>query len=129
MEYKLLLMDNAKVKVYQHKLGYIAENAKRIDYDWFDKDGETVFVNDAQTKEDGSPIQGFYAMNREGKFCFMFDSSEPPAWDTFNRQQPEQRIYSDYQPLDVSWLFENVSVNALLWKVNKLFDELRSTST
>lgn len=116
------------VKMYQRKLEFISRNAKRIDHDWFRPEGYLVWVNSILYADDGSFKVGFYAMNRAGKFCFVFDGGykdEQPNWDPNSDQEPKIKKFKNYDPLDIDWLFMNVSVNSMLWQVNKIYDELK----
>ena len=113
-------------KTYIKKLQFISQNAKRIDHEWFNPEGLIVWVNDIQYTKKGY-IQGYYAMNRKGKFCFVTKDGKAdtlPLWDSEDYQEPPKKEFVDFDPYCVKWLFTNVSVNSMLWRVNRIYDEL-----
>ena|SRR5688572_4026145 len=114
---------------YKRKLEYISKNASNIDYDWFNKHGKLILVNDVQYNEEYNTFrQGFLSMDRRGKFCFIFNVVEDEKQLITDLAKDEDHPCSindhDFNPTDLDWIFENVSVNGLLWKINKIYDEL-----
>lgn len=114
---------------YKDKLRYISEHSKCIDYDWFDKDGLIIWINDIQKKKNIYYV-GYFAMDRDGKFHIWTDT-DPLSWDQENcrvKQNLPFREYKSSPTMDsnIDWFFESVSVNAMLWKVNRIYDELKS---
>lgn len=113
---------------YKKKLKYISEHAKHIDYDWFDKNGKIIWVNDIQYSQGNWRYdEGFLAMDRSGKFCFIVNSGEgldAPLWDAREKMPPDCHRYHKFRGWEIDWLFDHVSVNSLLWKVNRIYTQL-----
>lgn len=128
-------MNKADRKEYKRKLDYIFKNAKRIDYDWFDKDGLIIFVNDLQVvKKKNMYYIGYFAMGRNGKI-YLFTQERfgdiPDSWDQMNCNVTDyvsKTLRAEFKelPHDIhfDWLFDNVSTYTLQWKTNKIYDEL-----
>lgn len=111
---------------YKDKLRYISEHSRCVDYDWFDKDGLIIWIDNLQPKKKIYYV-GYFAMDRDGKFYLLTDEGID-SWDQENcRVITTQRREYDKLPDDVhtDWLFKYVSTNAMLWKVNKIYDELK----
>lgn len=117
---------------YKRKLQFISDNAQDIDYDWFDKDGLIVWIDDYQKKK--MFYIGYLAMDRDGKFYVFQDESTvmpsltfPDVWDYKNQKISISKIQTrtyDKLPDVIDWFFKYVSLNSMLWRVNRIYQEL-----
>ena len=117
---------------YKRKLQFISDNAHDIDYDWFDKDGLIIWIDDLQKKK--MFYTGYFAMDKNGKFYIFQDESPilkgifyPEVWDAANamvsRSLARPKVYPEF-PDNIDWFFKNVSTNSMLWRINRIYQEL-----
>jgi hypothetical protein len=114
---------------YKRKLRFISKHAQDIDYDWFDKDGLIVWIDDIQKKKNVYYV-GYFAMDRDGIFIVFEDevSDVSSVWDQENCKVLDslyKKVFKEF-PNDevIDWLFKNVSLNSMLWRVNRIYQEL-----
>src|SRR5687768_15502160 len=115
---------------YKRKLRFISENAHDIDYDWYDNKGLIVWIDDMQQKKNIYYV-GYFVMDRDGIFNVFTEETLyklSDSWDQENCKVTDSihlrsRTYRKLPDDTVDWLFKHVSVNSMLWKINRIYQE------
>ena len=115
---------------YKRKLRFISEHAQDIDYDWFDSKGLIVWIDDMQQKKNIYYV-GYFAMDRDGIFIVFGDevSHVSSIWDQENWKVLDslnlvKKVFKEFPNDEIDWLFKHVSLNSMLWRVNRIYQEL-----